>query len=75
MILGCPGRRCAGQRSCPLEGQPKLPTLHDTVLYRRRHKIKTMIGSLKDWRRIHTRYDHGAHTFRSAIALAAVIII
>jgi hypothetical protein len=27
-----------------------------------------------DWRRIHTRYDRCAHTFTSAIALAAVML-
>jgi transposase len=29
---------------------------------------------LKDWRRIHTRYDRCAHTFTSAIAIAATIL-
>ncbi|MBA3446837.1 MAG: transposase, partial [Pseudaminobacter sp.] len=40
-----------------------------TVLYRRRHKIENMFGRLKDWRRIHTRYDRCAHTFMSAICI------
>jgi hypothetical protein len=31
-------------------------------------------GRLKDWRRIHIRYDRCAHTFMSAIVLAAVVI-
>ena len=52
----------------------KVPIPHDPVLYRRRHKIEIMFGRLKDWRRIHTRYDRCAHTFMSAIALAAVVI-
>jgi transposase len=30
---------------------------HDRILYRQRHKIENMFGRLKDWRRIHTRYD------------------
>jgi transposase len=47
---------------------------HDTTLYRQRHKIENMFGRLKDWRRIHTRYDRCAHTFMSAIALAATVI-
>ena len=47
---------------------------HDTALYRRRHKIENMFGKLKDWRRIHTRYDRCAHTFMSAIAIAAAVI-
>jgi transposase len=29
---------------------------------------------LKDWRRIHTRYDRCAHTFMSAICLAVTVI-
>ena len=47
---------------------------HDTTLYRRRHKIENMFGRLKDWRRIHTRYDRCAHTFMSAICIAATVI-
>ena len=50
------------------------PIPHDAVLYRQRHKIEIMFGRLKDWRRIHTRYDRCAHTFFSAIAIAATII-
>ena len=52
----------------------KVPIPHDTVLYRQRHKIENMFGKLKDWRRIHTRYDRCAHTFMSAIAIAATVI-
>jgi len=47
---------------------------HDRILYRQRHKIENMFGRLKDWRRIHTRYDRCAHTFMSAICIAAVVI-
>jgi transposase len=32
-----------------------------------------MFGRLKDWRRITTRYDRCAHTFFSAICLAATV--
>jgi transposase len=42
--------------------------------YRRRYKIEIMFGRLKDWRRIHTRYDRCAHTFMSAVAIAATVI-
>jgi len=47
---------------------------HDRVLHRQRHKIENMFGRLKDWRRIHTRYDRCAHTFMSAICIAAAVI-
>ena len=52
----------------------KTPIPHDAILYRQRHKIENMFGRLKDWRRIHTRYDRCAHTFMSAIAIAATVI-
>jgi transposase len=32
-----------------------------------------MYGKLKGWRRIHTRHDRCAHTFMSAIAIAAIV--
>ncbi len=47
---------------------------HDRTLYRQRHRIENMFGKLKDWRRIHTRYDRCAHTFMSAICIAATVI-
>lgn len=46
----------------------------DKMLYRQRHKIENMFGRLKDWRRISTRYDRCAHTFFSAICIAATVI-
>jgi len=52
----------------------KKPIPHDRTLYRQRHKIENMFGRLKDWRRIHTRYDRCAHTFFSAICIAATVI-
>lgn len=58
----------------PSKVNRRLPILHDATLYRRRHKIEIMFGRLKDWRRIHTRYDRCAHTFMSAVALAATVI-
>lgn len=47
---------------------------YDRTLYRQRHRIENMFARLKDWRRIHTRYDRCAHTFMSAIAIAATAI-
>ena len=40
----------------------KIQIPHDRILYRQRHKIENMFGKLKDWRRIHTRYDRCVHT-------------
>ncbi len=58
----------------PSKANRKKPIAHDQTLYRQCHKIENMFGKLKDWRRIHTRYDRCAHTFFSAICIAATII-
>lgn len=57
----------------PSKSNRKIAIPHDPVLYRQRHKIEIMFGRLKDWRRIHTRYDRCAHTFFSAICIAATV--
>ncbi len=58
----------------PSKANRKVQMSHDGTLYRRRHKIENMFGRLKDWRRIHTRYDRCAHAFMSAICVAATVI-
>ena len=47
---------------------------YDKALYRERHFIENLFAKLKDWRRIATRYDRCAHTFFSAICIAATLI-
>ena len=51
----------------------KQPLPYDKALYRQRHRIENMFGRIKDWRRIATRYDRCAHTFFSAICIAATV--
>jgi transposase len=58
----------------PSKANRKIQIEYDQALYRQRHKIENMFGRLKDWRRIHTRYDRCAHTFMSAICIAAIVI-
>lgn len=58
----------------PSKRNRKIALPFDPVLYRQRHKIENMFGRIKDWRRIHTRYDRCAHTFFSAICIAATVI-
>ena len=58
----------------PSKANRKVAIDYDRTLYRQRHKIENMFGRLKDWRRIHTRYDRCAHTFFSAICIAATVI-
>ena len=58
----------------PSRANRKVTIPHDRTLYRQRHKVENMFGRRKDWRRIHTRYDRCAHTFFSAICIAATVI-
>ena len=58
----------------PSKANRKVQINYDKTLYRQRHKIENMFGRLKDWRRVHTRYDRCAHTFMSAICIAATVL-
>jgi transposase len=57
----------------PSKSNRKVAIPYDPVLYKQRHKIENMFGRIKDWRRIHTRYDRCAHTYFSAICIAAAV--
>jgi transposase len=57
----------------PSRKNRKVPIEYDKVLYRQRHNVENMFAKLKDWRRIHTRYDRCAHTFFSAICIASTV--
>ena len=64
-----------GIEACiPPTAQRKIQFRFDKTLYKQRHKIENMFGKLKDWRRVSTRYDRCAHTFMSAIIIAATMI-
>ena len=47
---------------------------YDETLYKQRYKVENLFGRLKDWRRMATRYDRCAHTFKSPICIAATVI-
>lgn len=51
----------------------KIQIPHDLNLYSQRRKIENMSGRLKNWRRLHTRYDWCARAFMSVIAIAAIV--
>ena len=63
-----------GIKSCiPGRAKRKEPIVCDTELYKSRNLIERLFGRFKDWRRIATRYDRCAHTFYSAICIAATV--
>lgn len=64
-----------GIEACiPPHRSRKIQHAYDRQLYKLRHKIENMFARLKDWRRIHTRYDRCAEIFLSAITIAAIFI-
>ena len=64
-----------GIRACiPGRRQRTKPIKYNKRCYKRRNRIEIMFGSLKDWRRVATRYDRCPKVFLSAIALAALVI-
>jgi transposase len=64
-----------GIEACiPSKSNRKIPIPHDKVRYRNRHKIENMFGKLKDWRRIHTRYDRCAEVFMGTIVIATIVL-
>jgi len=58
----------------PSQSNRKIQAIYCKTLYKQRHKVENLFAKLKDWRRIATRYDRCAHTFKSAICIAATII-
>ncbi|MBN9132158.1 MAG: transposase [Nitrosospira multiformis] len=58
----------------PTKRNRKIQIEYDKTLYRQKAQIEDMLGRLKGWRRIATRYDRCAHTFFSAICIAATVI-
>ena len=71
-------RRALSQRNItpciPGRRRRKEPVVYDAELYKSRNRIERLFGRLKDWRRIAMRYDRCAHTFFSAICIAASVI-
>lgn len=54
---------------------PGRKSRNKTIKYdKRRNRIEIMVGRLKDWWRVATRYDRCPMVFLSAIALAATVI-
>lgn len=67
--------KARGIQPCiPSSRSRKVPFPYDAALYRQRHKVENLFAKLKDFRRIATRYDRCAHTFFSAICIAAAVI-
>ncbi len=58
----------------PPGARRKNPAKYCKNLYKQRHKLENMFAKLKDWWRIAKRIERCAHTFMSAIQIAAIVI-
>ena len=50
----------------------KTPRLMDRVLYRERNVVERLVGRLKEYRRIATRYDKLASSYLAFVQLASI---
>ena len=53
----------------PPRSNRKVQYHYDKAIYKKRHLVENLFAKIKDWRRIHTRYDRCAHTFMSSIVI------
>ena len=51
------------------------PIPHDEDWYRERNKVERLVGKLKQFRRVATRYDKLGETFLAVIHLAAAFVM
>jgi transposase len=58
----------------PPKSNRKVQYHYDKAVYKKRQLVENLFAKIKDWRRIHTRYDRCAHAFMSAICIAATVI-
>lgn len=67
-------KACKINACIPPRSNRNAPSIYSKTLYKKRHKIENTFAKLKDWQRIATRYYRCAHTFMSAICIAATVI-
>jgi transposase len=64
---GIPGRKSRGKAA--------RYDLYNKRRYKQRNRVETMLGRLKDWRHMATRYDGRAKKFLTANALTTTVIL
>lgn len=51
------------------------PVEHDRAMYRQRNRVERLVGKLKQFRRVATRYEKLAATFLAVVHLAAAFVM
>jgi transposase len=65
-------RRCGISAAVPQLVTESTPRLMDWSLYRERNVVERLVGRLKEYRRIATRYDKLAAAYLAFVQLAAI---
>ena len=58
----------------PLRSDQGRDPMFDRENYRERNKVERLVGRLKQWRRIATRYDKRAASYLAMLTLAAIVL-
>jgi len=69
-LLGCDIAPCIPSRANRVE-----PIEHNTTMYRERNRVERLVGKLKQFRRVATRYEKLGTTFLAMIHVAAAFIM
>jgi transposase len=64
---------CGTEAVIPSSAARRTPYPFDRLAYGRRNVVERLIGRLKNWRRIATRYDRLARNYLAALALVAAV--
>jgi transposase len=71
-------RRALRQRGAvpviPSHPGRQAPLAHDPVVYRERNRVERLVGRLKQFRRVATRYEKLGETYLALVQLAAAFI-
>jgi len=68
-LLGADIAPCIPSRANSTE-----PVEHDEAMYRERNRVERLVGKLKQFRRVATRYEKLAATFLAMVHVAAAFI-
>lgn len=68
-LLGADSAPCIPSRANSTE-----PVEHDEAMYRERNRVERLVGKLKQFRRVATRFEKTARNYRAVVTLAVIVL-
>lgn len=68
-LLGADSAPCIPSRANSTE-----PVEHDEAMYRERNRVERLVGKLKQFRRVATRFEKTARNYLAVVTLAAIVL-